>query len=258
MGNSMDISQTVLHRTPMTVLRVQPKRCGAKVFAGLLILCIILPAWAQAACVDNVVLVHGNTGRPSDWDNTYIALLNSGYNASQIYRPDWGSKTCAACNDHRGSEETPVQNALSTALQNSCTGKIDVIGHSMGVTLAGAEIIKLGISSRVDSFVGIAGALRGLNSCGMYPFNVPTTTCSTWGLSVSSPFLDDLYGQRFGQRMYSIKSYLDQVVCATGICTVGGVHSSQIWNENQSYTFNSYGHFGLQSNTGSLQVQLIR
>ncbi len=86
------------------------------------------------ACVDAVVLVHGNTASPSSWNNTYNYLRNKGYRAADIYRPDWGSKTCAACNDHSGAEETPVRNAIVAALNNSCTGKIDVIGHSMGAT----------------------------------------------------------------------------------------------------------------------------
>lgn len=223
----------------------------------LTVLLLIGAHAAKAACLDSVVLVHGNMGHPSDWNNTYQALLDDGYSGNQIYRPDWGSKFCAACNNHSGSEETPVRNALSNALAASCTGKIDVIGHSMGVTLAGQQISKLGISGQVDAFVGIAGALRGLNSCGVYPFNVPTSTCGYWGLSVSSPFLDDLFGTHFATRVYSIKSYFDQVVCLTGFCTVGGIHSSHIWNEDQSFTFNQYGHFGLQKNTSDLQLQLL-
>ena len=51
----------------------------------------------QAACVDAVVLVHGNTATPASWDNTYNYLLTKGYSSSDIYRPDWGSKSCAAC-----------------------------------------------------------------------------------------------------------------------------------------------------------------
>lgn len=212
---------------------------------------------AQAACVDNVVLVHGNTGKPADFDNTVAELQRRGYAAGQIYRPDWGSKTCAACNDHSGSEETPVQNAISSALAASCTGRIDVIGHSMGATLAARSIDRLGAAGRVDSFVGIAGAFRGLWSCGAYPFNVATSTCGYWGLSVGSPLLTALNGRRFGSRMYSLKSWTDQVVCATGVCTVSGVHSSQIAGETASYTF-ATGHFGLLTGTPVTQADLIR
>lgn len=210
----------------------------------------------QAACVDNVVLVHGNTGTPSQFDNTYVELRARGYQPSQIFRPSWGSKTCAACNNHEGSEETPVENAIIDAIATSCTGRIDVIGHSMGATLAAWVIHDNAARDYVDTFVGIAGAFRGLWSCGTYPFNVATSTCGYRGLSVGSPLVTDLRGRSFGMRMYSIKSWTDQVVCSTGYCTVGGVHSSQIAGENATYSF-ATGHFGLLTGTASFQADLI-
>lgn len=215
------------------------------------------PAGVRAACHDAVVLVHGNTGSPADFDGTFNTLRARGYLASEIFRPDWGSKTCAGCNNHDGSEETPVRDALVNALAASCTGRVDVIGHSMGATLVAREIQRYGLAGSVDAFVGIAGAFRGLRSCGTYPFNIANATCGYWGLSLSSPLLDGLYGKRFGARVYSIKSWADQIICSTGICTVGGVHSSSIWGEDASYTY-SYGHFGLLSYTTTLQADLIQ
>lgn len=215
----------------------------------------LLAANAQA-CNDAVVLVHGNTGSPSDWNNTYNELRNAGYSAAEIQRPDWGSKSCAACNNHSGSEEDPVVDAIVEALAVSCSGKIDVIGHSMGATLAAKQVVDYNLSGQVDTFVGVAGAFRGLWTCGTYPWNVWNSTCGYWGLSVSSPFLDWLDGKPLGNRVYSIKSWSDQVVCATGVCTVGGIHSSRINGENATYSF-SYGHFGLQAYTASFQVDLI-
>lgn len=217
----------------------------------------LLAAPVQAACVDNVVLVHGNTGKPSQFDNTYVELRARGYADAQIFRPSWGSKTCAACNDHNGSEETPVENALIDAIASSCTGKIDVIGHSMGVTLLAREITRLGLSGYVDAFVGIAGGYRGLWSCGAYPFNVGTSTCGYWGLSVNSPFLTSIAGRPLGGRVYSIKSWIDEIVCATGVCTVGGIHSSSITGELASFTY-AYGHFGLLTFTAVRQADLIQ
>ncbi|WP_390881913.1 alpha/beta fold hydrolase [Alteromonas oceanisediminis] len=212
---------------------------------------------AVFACKDAVVLVHGNTASPDSWDETYNYLRSKGYAANDILRPNWGSKTCAACNNHRGAEETPVRNAIQSALSRSCTGRIDVIGHSMGATLAAQQIDKLAVSNRVDAFVGIAGAFRGLRTCGTYPFNVWSSTCGRYGLSIQSPFLDGLSGAPLGDRVYSIKSNIDQIVCATGVCSVGGVHSSRIWNENASYTY-VLGHFGLQTDTAVKQYQLIK
>ena len=209
------------------------------------------------SCRDAVVLVHGNSGSPGDFDTTYNALLANGYNTSQILRPNWGNKWCPACNDHNGSEETPVIDAMVEALARSCSGRIDVIGHSMGATLAAHQIRKYGLKDQVDTFIGIAGAFRGLRSCGVYPFNVPTSTCGYWGMSVSSPLLDSLWGHRFGSKVYSIKSWIDQVVCYGGLCTVGGVHASSIPGEDGSHT-HAYGHFGLLDYTAAQQVTLIQ
>lgn len=224
----------------------------------LSVLTLLLTATSQvyAACRDPVVLVHGNTASPASWDNTVAALRAAGYQSSEIYLPDWGSKTCAACNNHYGSEETPVREAISNAINASCSGRIDVIGHSMGVTLAAQQIDKLAVASYIDAFIGVAGAARGLWSCGVYPYNVWSSTCGYYGLSVQSPFLDSLYGAPLGSRVYSIKSYMDQVVCSTGTCTVGGVHSSRLWYEDATFTY-ALGHFGLQTDTSSKQVQLL-
>lgn len=227
------------------------------VYVAMVLSLLFSSGAAVAACVDNVVLVHGNTGKPADFDNTVAELQRRGYASSQIFRPSWGSKTCAACNDHSGSEETPVENAIVDAIALSCTGKVDVIGHSMGATLSARVIDRIAARGYVDSFVGIAGAFRGLWSCGSYPFNVVTSTCGSWGLSVGSPLLNGLSGKRFGARMHSIKSWSDQVVCATGVCTVGGVHSSQITGETATHTFVT-GHFGLLTGTATTQADLIR
>jgi len=220
-----------------------------------MILMVFITLHTNAACHDAVVLVHGNGGSSSDWDNTYDELLSRGYTGSDIYRPDWGS-ACVACNNHSGSEETPVGNALLDAYDNSCTGHIDVIGHSMGVTLAIKEIIDLGLQNDVDDFVGVAGAVRGLHSCGYYPYNVWSSTCGYWGLSIGSPFLNSIYNETFAAEVYSIKSWSDQIVCYGG-CTVGGIHSSSIWGEDTSFSYN-LGHFGLQSDTYVKQVDLIQ
>lgn len=219
------------------------------------VLLVLMSLSEVDACRDAVVLVHGNGGSSVDWNNTYNELINRGYTGSEIYRPNWGS-ACVACNNHSGSEEVPVGNALLDAYDNSCTGKIDVIGHSMGVTLAIKEIIDLGLENDVNDFVGVAGAVRGLKSCGYYPYNVWSSTCGFWGLSIGSPFLNSIYNETFADQVYSIKSWSDQIVCYGG-CTVGGVHSSSIWGEDASYTY-STGHFGLQSNTYVKQVDLIQ
>jgi hypothetical protein len=126
----------------------------------------------------------------------------------------------------------------------------------MGVSLAIKQIIDLSLENDVDDFVGIAGAVRGLKSCGYYPYNVWSSTCGYWGLSIGSPFLNSIYNKNIANHVYSIKSWSDQIVCYGG-CTVGGIHSSSIWGEDASYSY-FLGHFGLQSDTFVKQVDLIQ
>lgn len=223
---------------------------------ALLFALVLSAGIATAACRDAVLLVHGNTAYPSSWDRTYNKLRNNGWSSTQIIRPSWGSKTCAACNDHYGGELTTVKNALNTAISRSCTGKVDVVGHSMGVTLAAKAIVDMGKAGRVNSFIGIAGAQRGLNSCGTYPYHVRSTTCGKWGLSKKSYLINAIKGKRYGGKVYSIKSYYDQVVCM-GSCYVSGTHTSNLYYQNRSYTYNNLGHFGLQKYTSSKQYELI-
>ena len=220
---------------------------------------LVLPFAAHAACVDNVVMVHGNTGTPSQWNNTVSYLKSKGWADSQIFRPDWGYKSAfqASLNSHSSTNTSKVKSSISSAISKSCTGKIDVLGHSMGVTLAMKAINELKVSGKVNSFVGIAGAQHGLLSCGVYPFNVPTPTCGSAGLSVNSPLVNSVRGKRYGSKMYSIKSYIDEIVCSTGTCLVYGSHTSNIDSQNASYNY-SLGHFGLLFNTSSKQYDLIK
>lgn len=216
---------------------------------------VLAAGGVQGACLDNVVLVHGNTGYPSDWNSTVTTLKGRGYLTSQLYLPSWGSKSSAGSNDHGSTNTSPVKTSIQNAAASSCTGKIDVIGHSMGVTLAMKAINELAYAGRVNSFISVAGAQHGLNSCGVYPFNVANATCGANGLSIDSPLIKSVRGKRYGTKMYSIKSWIDEIVCI-GSCYVYGSHTSNVDSQNASYDY-SLGHFGLQSYTTSRQADLI-
>jgi triacylglycerol lipase len=220
-----------------------------------LLCCLLVPAFAHATCVDNVVFVHGNTGSPSDFQATHDLLIQRGYTEAQIFAPAWGNGLCAACNDHSASELAPVETAMTAAIAASCSHKIDVIGHSMGATLAAKAIVDLNVSSSVDAFIGIAGAFHGLYACGYYPFNVATVTCGSKGLSIASPLLTSLATKHFGAREYSFISYVDEINCYYS-CLVYGVHTSTITGETGSYTF-AYDHYGLLYLTATQQAALL-
>jgi triacylglycerol esterase/lipase EstA (alpha/beta hydrolase family) len=60
----------------------------------LLALLLLVPATAaRAVCHDTVVMVHGNTGSPGDFVNTYNLLRQNGWTDAQIVRPGATLKT---------------------------------------------------------------------------------------------------------------------------------------------------------------------
>ena len=215
----------------------------------------LITVGAQGACVDNIVLVHGNTGSPSHWNNTVSTLKSRGYLVSQLFLPNWGSKTNAGSNDHGSVNTTVVKTSLQSAASSSCTGKIDVIGHSMGVTLAMKAINELAYAGRINSFVSVAGAQHGLNPCGVYPFNIASATCGANGLSIDSPLIKSVRGKRYATQMYSIKSWIDEIVCI-GSCYVYGSHTSNVDMQNATYDY-ALGHFGLVTSTTFRQSDLL-
>jgi triacylglycerol lipase len=89
----------------------------------------------------------------------------------------------------------------------------------------------------------------------VYPWNVWSTTCGSNGLSIDSPLIQSVKGKRYGTKMYSIKSWIDEIVCA-GSCYVWGSHTSNIDYQNATYDF-ALGHFGLKDYTTSTQANLI-
>jgi triacylglycerol esterase/lipase EstA (alpha/beta hydrolase family) len=89
----------------------------------------------------------------------------------------------AAFNTHSKEYLTYLRSFTEAVLKYTGAEKINIVGHSMGVTL-GRGVIKGGqinngadypfdlgpsLADKVDTFIGIAGANYGLVTCGMTP-----------------------------------------------------------------------------------------
>ncbi|MDJ0861953.1 MAG: hypothetical protein QNJ82_06920 [Gammaproteobacteria bacterium] len=269
-----------------------------------------LPLTIHAECRDAVVMVHGNTDNPDRFTDLKNDLIqNHGYSEGEIFLPSWGRKeqNLAGLNDHDGSksvvyvpalaffdrdgwwgngwfyvddEEAPVRRAIEDALAASCSGKIDIVAHSMGNTLAAKQVIGLEVGHLVEEFVGVAGAFRGLNSCssafvtGM--FAVPTCSARA-GLAPIDRFrnslLESIQEGNFGQTRYAIYSNNDEIICVDSIgeqpakaaCRVGDMHSSVMAGVDDEYVFDEIPpdpssfsvHFGLLRVAQSTIVNLV-
>lgn len=253
-----------------------------------------------------VIFIHGNADDVNGasygatyggWKTSRDYFISKGYKPTELYAVNWGipGATNASYNYHSIYNLSKVYRFILAVKNYTGASKVDIITHSLGVTLARRAIkggsvsdyangsLNLGssLNSYVDTFVGIAGANRGLLSCGEWPLNVWAPTCGPHGLSVNNTFLVEANGgsayaylwwgiwtpntlnMKIGSYTYSIKSWVDEVACllsmgSTG-CYVYSAHTSTLDGENGSKTYYTapYGHFGLKSQTADVQYNMV-
>lgn len=107
-----------------------------------------------------------------------------GYSKSELYITTWGPGNKDKAPDQTHSKEYLTYLRAFTEAVIAYTGaeKINIISHSMGVTL-GRRVIKGGkvaaaatpfnlgpsLANKVDTFIGLAGATYGLTNCYLVP-----------------------------------------------------------------------------------------
>lgn len=192
---------------------------------------------------DPIVFIHGNSDRALGdgrlgWDAQIRFYLGAGYSPAELYATTWGpaDPSDAAEQSHSSPYLKRLRAFIEAVLDYTGAEHIDVIAHSMGVTLARKVIIggvglddefgryDLGppLTERIDTFVGIAGANRGLAGCavarqietcnendGFYPGGF------SWGFPIRrSDFLRDLDRQpgREGRYVFSVWSPNDEII----------------------------------------------
>lgn len=232
-----------------------------------------------------VIFIHGNGGSAADWNNSVQSFAAKGYKPSEMYAMTWGSGKLAdvGFNTHTAKFETEVRAFIQAVKEYTGAKKVDIVSHSMGVTLARKAIeggagkgsdgsYNLGkpLTNAVDSFVGIAGANRGLTST----FELPATPAANrvdgfypgvltpFGVVGQSEFLKDINSKQHyeGQHVYSIWSPVDEVVNAgapLGGGLVYGVPTSRIPGQDGEKVYTLLGHFGLKDVTGDEQYKMV-
>lgn len=241
-----------------------------------------------------VILVHGNSdqalgmkdGVPLGWSATLRYLLDQGYTPAELYATTWGPANPAKATEQVHSWEyiSRLRAFIEAVLAYTGADKIDLIAHSMGVTLARkaikggltedpntGQIRDLGppLTQRIDSFVGIAGANLGLSSCFWSTWSYPTCSVELgffpgyslfgWVRGLSG-FLTELNSTEGfeGEHRYSIWSRDDQVVGYGGL--VYGRQTSRIPGQEGEQVLNGYpyGHFCVRDLTAPVQLRMIR
>ncbi|MGF1533375.1 MAG: hypothetical protein ACFCUI_06715 [Bernardetiaceae bacterium] len=236
-----------------------------------------------------VIFIHGNSDKAlgdqpgqTGWTSSIEYFQSQGYKRAEIYAITWGPASAAqsANQYHSRAYLERIRAFIQAVKQYTGASKVDVVAHSMGVTLA-RKAIKGGsgsdafgggtynLGSRltyVDAFVGIAGGNQGLVNCYYSSF---TPTCGStngfypgyayggWGMSQFLKTLNNQSGSE-ADRIYSIWSTEDQLVGYGGV--VWGKYTCQIPNQDAEIRFTSfpYGHFNCKDLTGSEQLNMVK
>lgn len=240
-----------------------------------------------------VIFIHGNSdsalGQSSlmtGWNSSINYFLSQGYKTSELYATTWGdaSPMLSAYQYHSKPNLQKIRAFIQAVKAYTGASKVDVVTHSMGVTLTRKAILggsgndalnggnyNLGspITSSVDTFVGIAGANRGLVSC--YQTGGTTPTCANtnglypgylyFGFVVGvSNILTNMNASSHyeGTYTYSIWSTVDEVIGYGNV--VYGQYTSQIPAQNgeKRYTSVPYGHINSKDLSGYHQWRMVK
>lgn len=240
-----------------------------------------------------VIFIHGNSDKAlgeafgqTGWTASIDYFLANGYKSSELYATTWGPANVLASSQqyHSKAHVMKVRKFIDAVLQYTGASKVDVITHSMGVTLArkaikggsasdalagGSYSVGSALTSKIDTFVGIAGANRGLTSC--FVTGPTTPTCgSTNGLypgvwngffvTGRSSFLDGLLATSGyeGAFRYSIHSTVDEVIGGGGL--VYWQYTARIPGQTGEVVFDAapYGHFGSKDLSAYYQLRMVK
>ena len=231
-------------------------------------------------CLSNkepILFIHGNGDFAQSWSIVRDSFFKIGYQPSELYAIGYGLKgpMNSSLNFHKASDMKNIRNMILAILEYTNSKKINIISHSLGVTLSRKSIkggnafetfnrkdipINLGISlsNRISTFIGIAGANRGLNSCGKYGQEIPINTCGANGLSIISPFLVDLgYGGDEGDYRFTIFSWNDEIICYLQNCKVNDQHSSSLNEQTGFKEYQNLNHMALRDQTTNVLINMI-
>lgn len=239
---------------------------------------------------DPVIFIHGNGDRAlggslGGWSTSLEHFRKEGYDPGELYAITWGDATpaLAAYQYHSTENVVRLRAFIEAVLAYTGAKKVDIITHSMGVTLARRAILggdfedllsedasELGapLTDRIDSFVGIAGANRGLLSCGLAGPTVPTCSMGNglypgmyFGRSGRAKLLKELDAlERYeGEFIASIWSQRDELLDSIGGGTlIWGVPTARIPGQDDELMLEHESHLESRDVTAEQQLELVR
>lgn len=224
-----------------------------------------------------VILIHGNSDRAVTnnfpvssnkwgWNNLISYLLRQGYDTQDIYAISWGDmdETKASLQYHSYKNIKRIRDFIQAVKTYTKSDEVNIVTHSMGVTLVrkaiqggfGNDLLRVPsyyyLGPQLDyikTFIGIAGANRGLKNCYKFP-QFPTCALSN-GLHPNSTLIFTLATQdKFAENIVSICSHFDHLVEA---------ESCELPYSKRSYKFNQkeFTHFTVKTFNSELIWRIL-
>ena len=147
-----------------------------------------------------VVFLHGNGDEAKNYDipsstgvpSVYETFVAAGYNDCELFGLNWLSpseRSAPQFNYHQPSKADLIADFLWDVRAYTGAAQVDVVAHSLGVTMSLFAIEEGSLWSSTRRFVGIAGGLRGLASCWWVGYaNALYPTCGSQNLFNSNIF----------------------------------------------------------------------
>lgn len=255
---------------------------------------------------DPVIFIHGNSDQAlrnpsamntallagrSGWDDHIEHFKSKGHTDGDLFATTWGPANLALASVQTHSCEylMHVRKFTDAVLAYTGASKVDMISHSMGVTIARRIILgghhtdekgvscDLGpsLSDKVDTFLGIAGGNYGLCSCqymtmlggcnkktGFYPgkcglnflCGMPLLPCTQSGMSQFLTHLNSNPGFE-GSHRFAFWSNTDEALGYNGNCW--GKPTARLPGQTGQKVLNLLTHMQSKADTKDAQYEAI-
>lgn len=210
-----------------------------------------------------VIFIHGNGDNAMSWlipphvksqdyplppKSVYDSFKEVGYNDCELFGVTYLSaseRSAPQSNYHDTASQQMLADFIDDVKAYTGKSKVNIVGHSMGVSMAISSVTKYQKWSDVERFAGIAGGIRGLSSClytgyasaiaptcnsqnlydqhsfGFYPDNgtlSPLQGQNKWTGAMTNLSMRNMPAQSPNTRFYTISAGIhDQVHCTTKI-----------------------------------------
>ncbi|ABV38134.1 hypothetical protein Ssed_3530 [Shewanella sediminis HAW-EB3] len=208
-----------------------------------------------------VIFLHGNGDNAIGWAlppsvspesypqapfSVYESFKQAGYNDCELFGLTYLStkqRQSPQLNYHDASTQETIHQFIDNVLAYTGQTKVNIVAHSLGVSMALSSLYKHQAWDKIDRFINIAGAIRGLQSClytgyanalaptcgsqnlydantfGLYPDNgsfSPLWGQNAWTGNYYSRSMRNLPSKHPENRFYSLTAGLhDQIHCTT-------------------------------------------